>query len=80
MGELQPSLIKLTSATSTWKLKEVGPTGCSADQVGQSNPKVGPPTIPFGLWVTSWAHLSMARGLASIVLVSCSGGPFLSMF
>ena len=36
---------------------------------------VGPPTFPFGLWVTSWAHLSMARGLASVVLVSCSGGP-----
>ena len=38
-------------------------------------PPVGPPTFPFGLWVTSWAHLSMKRGLASVVLVSCSGGP-----
>ena len=38
-------------------------------------PPVGPPTFPFGLWVTSWAHLSMKRGMASVVLVSCSGGP-----
>ena len=37
---------------------------------------VGPPTLHFGLWVASWAHLSMAWGWTSVVSVSCSGEPF----
>ena len=59
----------------------VEPEGGGAHgQVGRpawsAEPPVGPPTLHFGLWVTFWAHLSMARGLASVVLVSCSGGPY----
>ena len=41
-----------------------------------AEPPVGQSTLLFGLWVISWAHLLMARGLASVALVSCSGGPF----
>ena len=41
-----------------------------------ARPPVDPATLHFGLWVTSWAHLLMARGLAFVVLVYCSGGPF----
>ena len=36
---------------------------------------VGPPTFPFGPWVPSWAHLSLAQVLAFVLLVSCSSGP-----
>ena len=51
------------------QFKSVGPMGRSA------GPPVGPATFPFGPWVPCWAHLSLARILAFIMSVSCSGGP-----
>ena len=56
------------------QLKLVGPTGRSADQQVGRLPS-GPPTLHFGPWVPSWAHLSLARVLSFVLLVSCSGGP-----
>ena len=50
-------------------------------RLGRSDePPTGPPTFPFGLWVTSWAHLSYVHELTSGVLVFCSGGPSIPCF
>ena len=33
-------------------------------------------TLAFFGWVELWAHLSLARGMAFVMSVSCSSGPF----
>ena len=57
------------------RFKVVGPTGPSADQAGRPTTQWGQPTSVFFYWADLLAHLALARGMASGMSVSCSGGP-----
>ena len=67
--------ILIQLASSTCPIQVGGAHGQVGRPCRSAGLPVGPPTFLFGPWVPSWAHLSLAWGLASVMSVSCSGGP-----
>jgi len=60
---------------TTWQSCGGGAHGPGRPTSRSAGLAVAPPTFPFGPRVPSWAHLSLARVWAIVLLVSCSGGP-----